>query len=177
MYFYTKDSKIRIAFKDIDCYKCVHTYEFDCLSYYQVFRYKYDQKYSGKSKLNLFLKWLHNENITCEAYHSYTLCNYASIPCIIPKGSLYLIDKYKKEYCSTSIIIKNPKYYLECRKKEMENLKKIFYDILKNHYVIVNNYKRYTDIPISHKLFDVILKFIKKRLEKLKIEFNNFKTN
>lgn len=124
MCFYTKGSKIKIAKRDIICYKTVRKNHDGYFSMYQNFDYKCNKKYSGKSKLKLFLKWLHNENITCEAYHSYTWCNYVSIPCIIPKGSLYLIDKYKNEYCSTSIIIKNPKYYLECRKKEMENLKK-----------------------------------------------------
>lgn len=152
MCFKTKGSKIKIAKKDIICYKTVRRSPNGYFSMYQDFDYKCNKEYSGKSKLKLFLKWLFNLDITKEAYHSYTWCNYASIPCIIPKGSLYLIDKYKNEYCSTSIIIKNPKYY------------------------IVSDYKINTDIPISHKLSNAITVFVKKGLKNLKTEFNNFKT-
>ena len=111
MCFYTKGSKIRIAFKDIECYKCVSIYPSECVSACEKFRYNYYQIYSNKSKLKLFLKWLFNEDINSEAYHSYIKHNLlTNIKCIIPKGSLYLISDEFHEYCSSSIIIKNPYY-------------------------------------------------------------------
>ena len=108
MCFYTKGSKIKIAKKDIICYKTVvKISNNDYLSEYIKFNYKCNKKYSGKSKLKLFLKWLFNMNITNEAYHSFTYPAYGlTVECIIPKGSLYLKDYYNLEYCSTSIIIK-----------------------------------------------------------------------
>lgn len=109
MCFYTKGSRIRIATKDIECYKVVSIYSSECISIYEKFRYNYDQIYSNKSKLKLFLKWLFNEDINSEAYHSYIKHNlFTNIKCIIPKGSLYLINDEFKEYCSTSIKILKP---------------------------------------------------------------------
>lgn len=89
------------------CYKIVRKGKDCCFSYYQEFKYKYNQKYSGKSKLKLFLKWLFNFPITSEAYHSYTyISGGLTVKCVIPKGSLYLTDYNNLEYCSTNIIIK-----------------------------------------------------------------------
>ena len=107
MCFYTKYSKIKIAKKDIICYKTVKKSDNGYLSEYVKFNYECNKKYSGKSKLKLFLKWLFNMNITNEAYHSFTYPAYGlTVECVIPKGSLYLKDYYNLEYCSTSIIIK-----------------------------------------------------------------------
>ena len=107
MCFYTKGSKIKIAKKDIICYKTVRRSSNGYFSIYQNFDYKCNKKYSGKSKLKLFLKWLFNMNITNEAYHSFIYPVYGlTVECVIPKGSLYLKDRCNLEYCSTSIIIK-----------------------------------------------------------------------
>ena len=106
MCFITKFSRIRIATKDIVCYKDVIREKDYCFSRYQKFKYKYNQTYSGKSKWTLFWKWFFNECVKSEGYHSYIHTYYCNVLCIIPKGSLYLIDKRAGEYCSTSIIIK-----------------------------------------------------------------------
>ena len=109
MCFVTKYSKIRIATKDIVCYKCVEHYSTFCISLHQKFKYDYGQKYSGKSKIKIFFKWLFDENITDEGYHSdIKPFPFPNAKCIIPKGSLYLIDTLSEEYCSSSIIIKQP---------------------------------------------------------------------
>ena len=107
MCFYTRGSRIRIATKDIVCYKNVRINEDYCLSLYQDFKYEYNKTYSGKSKWTLFLKWLFNEDINSEAYHSYKH-NIFTTKCIIPKGSLYLISDKSHEYCSSSIKILKP---------------------------------------------------------------------
>lgn len=107
MCFYTKGSKIRIATKDIECYKCVEHYSTFCISLHQKFKYDYGQKYSGKSKIKIFFKLFFDENITDEGYHSdINPFPFPNAKCIIPKGSLYLIDTLSGEYCSSSIIIK-----------------------------------------------------------------------
>ena len=107
MCFVTKYSKIRIATKDIECYKCVEHYSTFCISLHQKFKYDYGQKYSGKSKIKILFKWLLNEDITDEGYHSdIKPFPFPNAKCIIPKGSLYLIDTLSEEYCSSSIIIK-----------------------------------------------------------------------
>lgn len=120
MCFYTRGSRIRIATKDIVCYKRVIIDENCCLSSCQKFKYEYNKTYSGKSKWKLFLKWLLNFQIASEGYHSFIETevhrtygyNYfqskATVKCIIPKGSLYLINKLYGGYCSSSIIIKKP---------------------------------------------------------------------
>ena len=111
MCFYTKGSKIRIAFKDIECYKLMSKKD-DCyVSVITDFTYKCNQIYSGKSKWKLFLKWLFNFIVTNEAYHSNVYkwnysWHYESVKCVIPKGSLYLVNELNGEYCSSSIIIK-----------------------------------------------------------------------
>lgn len=107
MCFYTRGSRIRIATKDIVCYKSVITKTDYCISSFQKFEYKYNKKYSGKSKIKILFKWFFNENITDEGYHSdINPFPFPNAKCIIPKGSLYLIDTLSGEYCSTSIIIK-----------------------------------------------------------------------
>lgn len=108
MCFFTERSKIRLAIKNIECYKEVRTiknYYFKncCFSYYQDFKYEYDKIYSGKSKLKLFIRWLFNEYVSSEGYHSYTTSENTNIKCIIPKWSLYLINEDGTEYVSTSI--------------------------------------------------------------------------
>ena len=109
MCFYTKGSKIRIATKDIVCYKLVIRKDKDyCFSFVKKFKYEYNKKYSDKSKWTLFKKWLFNDCITQEAYHSRKSFFGSNVKCIIPKGSLYLINNVKEEYCSSSIIIKQP---------------------------------------------------------------------
>ena len=109
MCFYTKNSKIKIATKDIKCYKIVCKKSNYCIDVlHGNFEYKYNKKYSNKSKWILFLKWLFNDNITNEAYHSYVIPSHlTNVECIIPKGSLYLIDHCGGLYCSSDIIIKN----------------------------------------------------------------------
>ena len=107
MCFVTTYSKIRIATKDIECYKRVEHYSTFCVSLHQKFKYDYGQKYSGKSKIKILFKWLLNEDITDEGYHSdIKPFPFPNAKCIIPKGSLYLIDTLSEEYCSSSIIIK-----------------------------------------------------------------------
>lgn len=106
MCFITKGSKLRITIKDIECYKIVRRNENYCISFFQRFKYEYNKKYSNKSKWSLFLRWLFNINVTYEGYHSFIgPCNIHNVKCIIPKGSLYLINRLN-ECCSTSIIIK-----------------------------------------------------------------------
>ena len=123
MCFVTTYSKIRIATKDIECYKCVEHYSTFCISLHQKFKYEYGQKYSGKSKWTLFLKWLFNEDINSEAYHSYIKHNlFTNIKCIIPKGSLYLIDTLSGEYCSSSIIIKEKVEFKNLVKDKLDKL-------------------------------------------------------
>lgn len=107
MCFYTRSSRIRIATKDIECYKRVNHYATFCISLHQKFKYDYGRKYSGKSKIKIFFKWFFDENITDEGYHSdIKPFPFSNAKCIIPKGSLYLIDTLSGEYCSSSIIIK-----------------------------------------------------------------------
>ena len=110
MCFITKDSKLKIAFKDIECYKVVETKCKDyCISECMEFKYKYNKKYSNKSKFTLFLMWLLNINVESEGYHSFIYPIFGNkIKCVIPKGSLYLVNEKFHEYCSTSIIIKKP---------------------------------------------------------------------
>ena len=129
MCFVTKYSKIRIATKDIECYKCVEHYSTFCISLHQKFKYDYGQKYSGKSKIKILFKWLLNEDITDEGYHSYiNPFPFPNAKCIIPKGSLYLIDKVSGEYCSSSIIIKEKVEFQNLIKDKLEKLKKEFYN-------------------------------------------------
>ena len=110
MCFKIKNAKIRIALKDIECYKIVDIKESYCESECIKFKYTYNKTYSNKSKITLLLRWLFNKDITFEGYHSYSVPFYhANVKCIIPKGSLYLKNRY--EYCSTSILIKRPCKY------------------------------------------------------------------
>ena len=113
MCFVTDGSKIKLASKNIECYKEVRKIKSDyfkncCFSYYQDFKYEYDKIYSGKSKLKLFIRWLFNRYVSSEGYHSYITSENTSIKCIIPKWSLYLINKEGTEYVSTSIKILKP---------------------------------------------------------------------
>ena len=113
MCFYTRGSKIKRAKEDIECFKLVVKEKDYCISRFQDFRYEYGQKYSGKSKLILFLMWLFNFKVTYEAYHSYAYkwifsFDFDRVKCVIPKGSLYLVNELDGEYCSTSIIILKP---------------------------------------------------------------------
>ena len=118
MCFVTDRSKIRLAEKDIECFKivikgkniCFKNY---CFSQYQEFKYEYGKTYSGKSKMRLFLRWIFDIYVSDEAYHSYNRVCYPVNPfevvkCIIPKGSLYLISEDGTEYVSTSIKILKP---------------------------------------------------------------------
>ena len=110
MCFIIKNSKLRIALKDIECYKKVDIEENYCISECMNFKYEFNKIYSNKSKLTLLLRYLFDNNITSEGYHSYSVpFHFTNVKCIIPKGSLYLKNKY--EYCSTSIIIKRPYKY------------------------------------------------------------------
>lgn len=123
MCFCTKYSKIRIATKDIECYKCVKHYSTFCISLHQKFKYDYGQKYSGKSKIKIFFKWLLNEDITDEGYHSdINPFPFSNAKCIIPKGSLYLIDTLSEEYCSSSIIIKEKVEFKNLVKDKLDKL-------------------------------------------------------
>ena len=111
--FFIDRSKIKLARKNIECYKEVRKIKSDyfknyCFSYYQDFKYEYDKIYSGKSKLKLFIKWLFNIYVSSEGYHSYTTSKNTSIKCIIPKWSLYFINKEETEYVSTSIKVLKP---------------------------------------------------------------------
>ena len=112
MCFKTNGSRIRIATKDIVCYKSVIIKTDYCISSFQKFEYKYNKKYSGKSKWKLFSYWLFNLWVNSEGYHSYV--DDSEIPflfkvkCIIPKYSLYLIDDRNTEYVSTSIKVLKP---------------------------------------------------------------------
>ena len=113
MCFITNKSKIRLARKNIECYKEVRKiknsyFKNCCFSYYLDFKYEYDKIYSGKSKLKLFIRWLFNKYVSSEGYHSYTTSENTSIKCIIPKWSLYLINEAGTEYVSTSIKVLNP---------------------------------------------------------------------
>ena len=110
MCFITKNSKLKIATKDIECYKIMNTISTqDCVSYCREFIYEYNKKYSNKSKLILFFKWLFDINIESEGYHSFIYPVFGDkVKCVIPKGSLYLVKRMYNEYCNTSIIIKKP---------------------------------------------------------------------
>ena len=105
---YTKFTKIKIATKDIVCYKIVRKDKNCCFSFCRDFKYEYDKTYSGKSKLRLFLRWLFNKEVRYEAYHSYVSNVAANVRCIIPKGSLYLINDEGTVYVSTSIKVLKP---------------------------------------------------------------------
>ena len=107
MCFYTRGSRIRIATKDIVCYKSAIIKSDYCISSFQKFEYKYNEKYSGKSKWTLFLKWFFNESVQSEGYHSY-VDDSKKVKCIIPKYSLYLINDRNTEYVSTSIKVLKP---------------------------------------------------------------------
>lgn len=123
MCFVTTYSKIRIATKDIECYKCVEHYSTCCISLHQKFKYDYGRKYSGKSKIKILFKWLFNEDITDEGYHSdIKPFPFPNAKCIIPKGSLYLIDPLSEEYCSSSIIIKEEVEFKNLVKDKLEKL-------------------------------------------------------
>lgn len=110
MCFVTKGSKIRIATKDIVCYKMVIDKSQYCISCFQIFKYEYNKIYSGKSKWKLFSYWLFNLLVESEGYHSYVddseIPFFYKVKCIIPKYSLYLVNDRNTEYVSTSIIIK-----------------------------------------------------------------------
>ena len=107
MCFITKGSKLRIATKDIECYKGVQRSKNYCISIHQEFKYEYNKLYSNKSKWTLFLRWLFNDDVTYEEYHSFTTSScYGNVKCIINKDYLYIIDEYNEHHCSTSIIIK-----------------------------------------------------------------------
>lgn len=68
-------------------------------------------------------KWLFNENITDEGYHSdIKPFPFFNAKCIIPKGSLYLIDTLSEEYCSSSIIIKEKVEFKNLVKEKLEKL-------------------------------------------------------
>ena len=108
MCFYTRSSKIRIVTKDIVCYKSAIIKTDCCIRSFQKFEYKYNKKYSGKSKWKLFIRWLFDKYVSSEEYHSYTTSENTSIKCIIPKWSLYLINETGTEYVSTSIKILKP---------------------------------------------------------------------
>ena len=108
MCFFTDKSKIRIARKDIECFKIVIDESKYCISSCQRFKYEYNKIYSGKSKFILFLRWILNLYISYGAYHSYTTPEGTNVKCIIPKGSLYLINEEGTEYVSTSIKILKP---------------------------------------------------------------------
>ena len=114
MCFVTKKSKIKIARKNIECYKKVMVKSKYCLSSCQDFKYEYDKIYSSKSKWTLFLNWIFDINVSDEAYHSYSFkfcapySPFEVVKCIIPKGSLYLINDDGTEYVSTSIKILKP---------------------------------------------------------------------
>ena len=123
MCFVTTYSKIRIATKDIECYKRVEHYSTFCISLHQKFKYEYNQKYSGKSKIKILFKCFFDENITDEGYHSdINPLHFRNAKCIIPKGSLYLIDTLSGEYCSTSIIIKKEVEFKNLLKDKLEKL-------------------------------------------------------
>ena len=118
MCFVTYRSTIRLAEKDIECFKIVRTgenycFKNCCFSYYQDFKYEYDKIYFSKSKLTLFLNRIFDISVSDEAYHSYNQIRYPVNPyevvkCIIPKGSLYLINEDGTEYVSTSIKVLKP---------------------------------------------------------------------
>ena len=123
MCFKTKGSKIKIAKEDIECYKRVEHYSTCCISLHQKFKYDYNKIYSGKSKFRLFLKWFFDENITDEGYHSdIKPFPFPNAKCIIPKGSLYLIDTLSGEYCSSSIIVKKEVEFKNLVKDKLEKL-------------------------------------------------------
>ena len=112
MCFYTRGSRIRIATKDIVCYKIVIIETDYCISCCQIFKYEYNKIYSGKSKWKLFSYWLFNLWVESEGYHSYVddseIPFYCKVKCIIPKYSLYLVNDRNTEYVSTSIKILKP---------------------------------------------------------------------
>ena len=135
MCFVTTYSKIRIATKDIECYKCVEHYSTFCISLHQKFKYDYGQKYSGKSKIKILFKWLLNEDITDEGYHSdIKPFPFPNAKCIIPKGSLYLIDTLSEEYCSSSIIIKEKVEFKNLVKDKLEKLEEKINNFKTNNY-------------------------------------------
>lgn len=127
MCFYTKGSKLRVATKDIVCYKFMGSKATSYLGMKRItgyisecaqFFYKEGDTYGEKSKWKMFFHWLIKKNITKQGYHSYSTATPTidcSLPwfgkyrpfvkCIIPKGSLYLHNIEDKEYCSTSIKI------------------------------------------------------------------------
>lgn len=109
MCFFTKGSKLRIALKDIKCYKVVR-HPNNSKLYYSLMRdfpYEFNTVYK-KHWWRLFLHYITKPIIEGEGYHSYTEIGCAPYPhkivkCIIPKGSVYLHNEEDKEYCSNAI--------------------------------------------------------------------------
>ena len=112
MCFVNTTGKIRIATKDITCYK---TLENDMCSVFWSHEYKIDD-IQDTVRLNAIL--INGTYYVEKGYHSYKEENEArlrciaikkgrkAVKCIIPKGSKYLYSKRKKEYVSSNIIAK-----------------------------------------------------------------------
>ena len=115
----TNDLSPRNAFEDIEVYKMVYPDPKDsskCKSYVMGYEYTIGQenehiavKTDGKCYTDvdktMFL-------VVQEGYHSYAsgdlqLCQGTVVAkCVIPAGSQYFTDSYKKQYVSSNIIIK-----------------------------------------------------------------------
>ena len=107
------------AFTDIVVYKMVYPHKKDankCISYVMGYEYTI-----GKENENIDIKTDGNRYtdvdgtfflMVREGYHSYAskdlqLCTGTVVAkCVIPAGSKYFIDSYKKEYVSSNIIVK-----------------------------------------------------------------------
>ena len=114
----TNDMSSKNAYEDIECFKMVYKKSDDkCVSYVMGYEYTLGEEnipIKVETDQTLY-KDVDGEKflVVREGYHSYARkediqpCNKTVIVrCIIPAGSQYFVDTYKKHYVSSNIIIK-----------------------------------------------------------------------
>lgn len=111
----------KVAEEDIVCYKVMLRYESKrkpgWLSLYQHFIYEQGEVYEEKFSEHLIRIFDDLPQLRCNVYHSYSdlsgldvieinWCAHGQVvlvKCIIPKGAIYWVNKYKHQYASTAI--------------------------------------------------------------------------
>lgn len=113
----TNDMSSKNAYEDIECFKMVYKKSAEkCVSYVMGYEYTLGEEnihIKVETDQTLY-KDVDGEKflVVRDGYHSYSkkediqLCNNTVIvKCIIPAGSQYFVDTYKKRYVSSNIII------------------------------------------------------------------------